>query len=210
MNVQFDTIIFHSPFGATTHNHMMRHDNNADKLLIILPGRGYTTEHPLLYFLRTAALQLGYDTLSIEYGFQAGRSDFEATQGSLLMDDVMGAVNQLNLGNYQRIVVAGKSLGTPLASELARTLQHKDIRLLLLTPIGGAVQGLDDVHTLVIAGDADPMYSKEEVAGFEHHPTVKWRVFERLNHSLEVPEDWHGSLSVLPEIIGVCANFLAR
>lgn len=210
MNVQVKTITFQSAFGATTHNHLIRHEAGSDKLLIILPGRGYTTEHPALYHLRAAALQLGYDVLSIEYGFQAARTEFEATQGSYLMDDVMGAVKQVNLSSYRRKAVAGKSLGTPLAAELARSLAEVEVRLLLLTPIGGAVQGLGDIHTLVIVGTADALYSAEEVAGFEHHPTIRWSVFEGLNHGLEVPDDWHGSLSVLPEIIGVCASFLAK
>lgn len=210
MNIQVETIIFQSAFGAATHNRLTRHEIGSDKLLIILPGRGYTIDFPALYHLRLAALQLGYDVLTVEYGFQAAHIEMEATQGSWLMDDVMGVVNQVNLSGYRRIAIAGKSLGTPLAAELARSLTDVEVRLLLLTPIGGAVQGLGAIPTLAVIGTADALYSAEEVAGFEHHPTIKWRVFEGLNHGLETPNNWRGSLAVLPEIIGVCANFLAK
>ncbi|MEZ4669457.1 MAG: hypothetical protein R3E39_16240 [Anaerolineae bacterium] len=210
MNYQVSTITFESAFGSITHNLFLQHDPLSDKLLVVLPGRAYTFDFPALYHLREAALQLGYDVLSIEYGFQAGHKDFEATQSGFLMDDVMGVLTQVNMDSYKRVAIAGKSLGSPLAAELARSMSNVEMRLLLLTPIGGAVQGLGDIHTLAVIGTADPLYSADEVAGFEHHPTIKWRVFEGLNHGLEVPSDWRGSLSVLPEIIGVCANFLAR
>jgi surfactin synthase thioesterase subunit len=176
--------------------------------LVILPGAGYTTEHPVLYYLRRAALTQHYDVLSVQYGFQAGRRDFESQDLLHLRADFRGALEPVLARGYRHICIAGKSLGTPLAAEFARSLTADSLSLLLLTPIQGALEESSRVRTLVVIGTADSRYSASEVAAFANHPTITWKVIEGLDHSLEVEGDWNASLAVLPQIIALCADFL--
>jgi predicted alpha/beta-hydrolase family hydrolase len=206
--MQASTVKVESRFGVTLYNSFLMQDSRSEKLLVMLPGRGYTCEHPLLYTLRRAAGQMGFDVLSVQYGFQITNTEPGPEMTAYLQSDVQQAVEPVLARGYRRVCIAGKSLGTPLSAELARSLTQEAVSLILLTPIGGAVQGLGNIPTLAIIGTADPLYSTEEVAAFQNHPSIKWKVYEGLNHSLEVKGDWASSLSSLPDIIRTCQAFL--
>ncbi len=88
---------------------------------------------PLLHYLRKAAADLGYDVLSVWYSFQVPPYDYVPDQAlKAEVDQVVAAAMQRG---YQRVIVAGKSMGTPLAVRYA----DRADRLILLTPIGTAV-----------------------------------------------------------------------
>jgi len=205
MAIQVSSIETQSRFGVKVHHALMMQEDGSDKLLVMLPGRGYTTEHPVLYYLRKAALQLGYDVLSVEYGFQAGHLDLTSENMPYLPDDVQAATQPVLARGYAQVCIAGKSLGTPLAAALARQISETRVSLLLLTPIAGATQGSGAIPTLAIIGTADAAYTPELV---KDEPHLTWRVLEGLNHSLELKGDWRASLAVLPEIIAACEAFL--
>ncbi len=206
--MKFSTIKVNSHFGITVNNLLITQDTPSDKLLIILPGRGYTCDHPVLYYLRHAGVQLGYDVLSVQYGFQAGNIELTDENVGFLQDDVRQAVEGTLVGGYKRVCVAGKSLGTPLAAETARTLHNDQVSLLQLTPVHGAADNLGSIPTLVVIGTADPLYRPEDVVTFQNHPTIHWEVMPDIDHSLEVRGDWVASLKILPEIIRLCEGFL--
>jgi acetyl esterase/lipase len=207
MSFKVSSIETESKFGTTAHHRFFTQEGGSDKLLIILPGRGYTAEHPVLYTLRSAALELGYDVLSVQYGFQAGQIDLTADNMVYVQDDVEQATKAVLGRGYQKICVAGKSMGTPLAVTLVQSLHHAQVSLLLLTPIGGAAQPLENIPVLAVIGTADAAYAVDMI---KDEGSLRWRVFEGLNHSLEVKGDWRASLAVLAEIIEACAGFLAR
>jgi acetyl esterase/lipase len=205
MSVQYGKLVAESKFGTTVQHHFVTQEGGSDKLLIILPGRGYTAEHPVLYYLRSVALELGYDVLSVQYGFQAGQVDLTAENMPYVQDDVEQARKAVLSRGYSKICVAGKSMGTPLAVTLAHGINEAQVSLLLLTPIGGAAQPLDNIPVLAVIGTADAAYAADMI---KDEGGLSWRVFEGLDHSLEVRGDWRASLAVLPEIIEVCAGFL--
>lgn len=60
-----------SYWGVNLENEVI--SNKSDTLAVILPGIGYTADRPLLDYSKKLALELGYDVLQIEYGFQAAR-----------------------------------------------------------------------------------------------------------------------------------------
>ncbi len=208
MTLQPEVIQIQSRFGVTTHNTLLKQEAGPDKLLIMIPGRGYTCDFPMFYYLRSVAVQQGYDVLSVEYGFQAAHATFDFSRVNDLAEDVKDTVRPVLARKYKHICVAGKSLGTPIAANLARSITSASTSLILLTPVGDSTHGLEDMRTLVIIGTVDAAYSAEAVVPFKDHPNVKWRVFEGLDHGLEVPGHWRESVTVIPEIIGVCAAFL--
>ncbi len=205
MSTKMSTIATESRFGVTAHHLFTTQSDGTDKLLIMLPGRGYTTEHPVMYYLRKAALNLGYDVLSVEYGFQAGHIALNADNMPYVEDDIRAAAAAISERTYQRVCVAGKSMGTPLAVGLAQTLSAQQVSLLLLTPVTGAAQMAGAIPALAIIGTADYFYQPDSIQDTE---TLKWRVFDGLDHSLEIKNDWRGSLAILPDIITACAVFL--
>jgi hypothetical protein len=105
--------------------------------------------------------------------------------------------------------VVGKSLGTPLAVQLAKDVAVESVSLILLTPVGAALHELEGIRTLAVIGTADSLYSPEVIAEFEGDPYVQWCVFENLNHGLEVEGDWQASVRALEDVIAACEQFLA-
>jgi hypothetical protein len=206
MPIQTTIIKTPSLAGVTVHNQLLYHDDPASaRLMVMLPGRGYTCDHPVLYYVRRMAVKHDYDVLSIEYGFQVANLDLTSELSAHLEDEVNQAVMPALQRGYSQVCIVGKSLGTPLASGLAHNIPVADMSLILLTPIGGAFQGVDTIRTLAVIGTDDPLYSPELVASY---PAVEWQVFDGLNHSLEVRGDWRASISALDNVITVCETFL--
>lgn len=202
MAVQF--IEVESPFGVTVQNRFHYHEPATDRLMVILPGRGYTVSHPVLFHLDQMAYENGYDVLPVQYGFQIS-GDLEPAQIPLLQQDVQLATEPVLQRGYREICVAGKSLGTPLAIDLAKAVDAEIVSQILLTPIGAAMQTTADVRTLAIIGTADPLYVPELV---DNGGQTTWRVFDNLNHALIDEDNWRYSLDSLQEIIIACEAFI--
>jgi hypothetical protein len=109
---------------------------------------------------------------------------------------------------YKQLCTAGKSMGTPLAVELARQSTIPNISLILLTPIRNAHLQIGAIPTLAVIGTADDFYHPELTQN--PVPNLTWRVFDGLNHSLQIPSEWKQSIEVLGQIIGLCADFLQQ
>lgn len=193
-----------TPAGVTVDHRLIAHDDPVG-LLILLPGRGYTCDHPVLHYLRKAAADLGYDVLSVWYSFQvASIPDDQVTMQQLAaeVDQAIKGVLQLNSG-YKRVCIAGKSLGTPLAVLHAQQAE----RLILLTPIGTSVQDAGSKPTLAIIGTADPVYDPASINASREN--VEWLVLDGLDHGLEAAGDWEASLDGLQQITQTCVEFLS-
>ncbi len=189
--------------GVVVDHRLIAHEHPRG-LLAILPGRGYTPDHPVLHYLRKAAADAGYDVLSVWYSFQiAPQADEQVTLERLAgeVDQALGAA--LRRG-YRRLCIAGKSLGTPLA--VMQTQLHPVERLILLTPIGTAVQDAGRLPTLAVMGTADSLYQPEAVKSSGSN--VEWLVLDGLDHGLEAAGDWAASLDGLARITQACAEFL--
>jgi hypothetical protein len=211
MALQFSAIETESRFGAKTRSSFIFHDApGSTRLVVLLPGRGYTCDHPVLHYVRAMALHNGFDVLSVQYGFQAAQTDLKMEDMPHWQSEALVTVEQVFARGYASIRVVGKSLGTLLTAELARRATANDTALIQLTPIRGAMDALDGLRTLAIIGTADPAYAPDVVEATSGQPNITWRVFDGLNHSLEKEDDWRASLAVLPDIIAACEAFILR
>lgn len=208
MSVEVVTLTHTSPFGVEVRSTLFQHNPPADRLLLLLPGRGYTVNHPLLFHLLYVALENGWDALPVSYGFQAAAGDFTPEQFPLLQRDVALATGPALARGYRQVCAAGKSLGTPLAVDLARGAKAERVSLILLTPVSGVMQALDGIRTLAVIGTDDPLYSPEAVRLTEGDAHIEWRVYDGLDHALIVRDDWRASVAALHRIMGDCEQFL--
>mgnify|MGYP001228368258 CR=1 FL=1 len=208
MNVEVTVFTHASPFGVDVNSSLFHHGLPSERLLILLPGRGYTGDHPALFHLRYVALENGWDVLVVSYGFQSSGGDFRPEQFPLLQQDVTLATAPALARGYRQVCAAGKSLGTPLAVDLERGLKAERVSLLLLTPVSGVMQALDGIRTLAVIGTGDPLYSPEMVRLTEGDAHIDWLVYEALNHALLVEGDWRASLAALGQIMDACERFL--
>ncbi|MEO8397216.1 MAG: hypothetical protein ABI700_29745 [Chloroflexota bacterium] len=191
-----------TPSGVTVDHRLIAHDDPRG-LLILLPGRGYTCDYPVLHYLRKAAADLGYDVLSVWYSFQVAAIPDDQVTIQQLAAEVDQAIREVLKRGYAHVVIAGKSLGTPLAVLHA----HQAERLILLTPIGTSVQDAGRKPTLAIIGTSDQVYQPEQVEAAGAN--VQWLVLEGLDHGLEAAGDWAGSIEALHQITAACEEFLS-
>ncbi len=200
--MKIDTLEIESPFGVTLPQPFYRADN-AGCLMILLPGRGYTVHHPALAYMAYMGVEQGCDVLGIHYGFQFTGS-LSGEQFPLLLQDIDRTLAAVDLSDYSRVVIVGKSMGTPLAVDLAR--RSRCDALILLTPVPQALGGEPPAPTLALIGTADPFYSPQMV---QDNPQIRWQVFEGLDHGFLKAGDWAASLSALGEIIRACGEFIS-
>lgn len=206
MPLEFASIDVTTTEGIPLRHKLSYHNNPiSNRLLVLLPGRYYYVTSPALYYLGKAGLSAGYDLLPITFGFQTapGRED---SVGDLLGEARAAVTRALERG-YGHICIAGKSLGSPVAAALAQELAVKQVSLILLTPVAGAVNFVGDVPTLAVIGTADPLYEAQAIAD-ETRPNVTWRVFDGLDHGLEKDGDWRASIAALAGITAACDDFL--
>lgn len=187
--------------GIRVDHRLIAHDT-PERLLIILPGRGYTCDHPVLYYLRKAATAQGWDVLSVWYSYQVANLPDDAVTLDALAVEVDQAISAVLKRGYGSVCIAGKSLGTPLATLHA----HQADSLILLTPISTAVLETAGLPTLAIIGTGDPVYNPEQINASAAN--VQWMILDGLDHSLEAAGDWESSLDALGEITQACAEFL--
>ncbi len=193
-----------SPFGVTVAHRFQVHRPPSDRLLVILPGRAYLPSHPVLFHVGQMAWSHGFDVLAVRYGFQPD-GDLAEDQLPLLAEDVRLAMAGVPQERYREVCVVAKSLGTPLALDLSRTLANPSVSRVLLTPVGPALSPDDGIRTLAVIGSDDPLCSPGVAMD---SGSVTWRVFERLDHGLMDPADWRHSVRSLEAIVGACEAFL--
>ena len=202
--MRLETIPVDSPFGVTLQQPFFRAEPAASRLLILLPGRGYTVHHPALSYMSLMAVEQGWDVLAVQYGFQM-TGGFDMSQMPLLQTDINRSLAVIDLSAYERHGIVGKSLGTPLAVTLAARLQAS--ALILLTPVPAALQAAMPTRTLALIGSADPFYEPHLV---ESHGEIQWKVYEGLDHGFLKPGDWAASIAVMGGLIATCADFLQQ
>jgi hypothetical protein len=209
MAQQRTTIDVQSRFGVKIPNPLTYHEPPVNKLLVMLPGRGYTIESPALFFLRQMALDVGYDVLGLQYGFQMTGGDFDETTAPYLKEDITNAIRQtVQRQAYQQVCIAAKSLGTLLVAEAIEAASIPRTSAILLTPLPGAIQEVGSNPTLAIIGTGDALYSPEMVSASSNLINVRWRVFDGLNHALEVKGEWGASIDALRDVVAECELFL--
>ena len=176
-----------------------------DTLMVLLPGRGYKIDAPLLFYHKMLAWQLGYDTLLIEYGFHVAQADFELGNIPQIHNETQQIIEQaLASHEYKNIIFVGKSLGTPIAAMLANTYD-KTSKVILLTPIQRSQEIVQKAPTLAVIGTADRVYDADMIVDTD---IVTWAVYEGLDHALHKPNDLMHSLEQVQHIMARCEDFL--
>jgi pimeloyl-ACP methyl ester carboxylesterase len=156
--------------------------------------------------------------LQVQYSYSKDplyQSQDAGGQAAWLYADTMAACfAALSQGNYQRVTLIGKSLGTiVMAHLLGDKPEFAVAECIWLTPV------LDDALTydrllkggergLVIIGTDDPYYTPDKVAALQGTANLTVQTYDHANHSLELPGDIPGSIRILEQFIAQIDQFL--
>ena len=112
-------------YKGAVDNLFFRQEADTDHLAVLFPGRGYTTQGPVLYYPGALLRNRGADVLNVDYAYDK-RSDFdelsEEEQTAWLKADGKAALDAaLSQRDYRHLTLVGKSLGTLVLALLLPT-----------------------------------------------------------------------------------------
>lgn len=187
-------------------------DSNSEVLAVILPGIGYTLDRPLLDYSKKLCLELGYDVLPIEYGFQAARAEFDSERFNNVLDESMEILKLSLSSKYKKIVFIGKSIGTVIQKILQKRLEYENnsyyFENIYLTPVDKTVDLGIETGSIVFTGSCDPLISKENMHKLEMIEDIKLIKIAHADHSLNIKNDIVKSAEYLMDIIKKEKDFL--
>lgn len=213
MNLQKGTIEGFK--GNTVPYLLIRQEEAAERLAIVLPGAGYTAQAPLLHYATDIYLQKGYDVLNVNYRYNDSfYDDFTMEELSDAIRFDVAAINDVAIADspYAQFCLIGKSLGTiAMASELARPI-FRSAEAIWLTPlikrpdVFEAMRELPN-RALGFIGDADPNYEEERWNQLEAIPQLDLRLVPGTEHSLELAGRPLESIGILKDIMAEIQKF---
>ena len=183
----------------------------SDTLAVILPGIGYTLDRVTLEYSSNLALQLGFDVLKIEYGFQVGRGEFHPdVEFNIIAEESFKLLKSTLRNKYRNIVFIGKSIGTCVQNVLNKNVKGYNITNIYISPINKTVQMGIEKNSLVFTGSSDPLLSKENLEKIEEVSGTKLINIDNANHALNVEGDVIKSLEIQLSIIEFMKEYLSR
>ena len=198
-------------------NTFFRQENDTDHLAIILPGMGYTSHMPVLYYPGRLLLFLGADVLGLEYDY-SNKSDFlrltGAERAKWLISDVAASCEVASTQrHYQEITLIGKSIGTlAMGHLLTSNTMFQKAHAIWLTPLFRNERLREQIQqcrqkSLFVIGTADPNYDPIFLA--EVGDKGESLVIDGADHSLETGDDLMQSLEAMERLIEAIKRFLA-
>ena len=189
-----------------------------DHLAIVLPGRGYTAQMPLLFYPISLMLAKGTDVLRVEYAYDQ-QPDFQALRADeqlrWLFADVTAAY-QAGIAQrpYHQITLIGKSLGT-LAMGHLLTIQTlpAQVKAIWLTPLVRFDKLRQQIkqfggRSLFVIGTADPHYDPTFLAEVQQATGGEVVAIEEADHGLNIENKVLQSVQALETVVRAIEAFL--
>jgi hypothetical protein len=198
-------------------NTFFRQQHDTDHIAIILPGMGYTSHMPVLYYPASLLLFIGADVMRIEYDY-SNRPDFLQLTGAervnWLISDVSASCKAgLSQRCYQKITLIGKSIGTiAMGRLLTNDTMFNKARAIWLTPVFRNEELRKQVQqcrqkSLFVIGTADPNYDPVFLEEITARGEIL--VIDGADHSLEIEGDPLQSLKAMEKLIEAIKRFLS-
>jgi len=164
---------------------------------LLLPGRGYGSQQPLLHFTRRCLVEAGREVHMLQW-----------PKGDVGADDVVRLVEEAAArlpGRPSDLVLLAKSLGT-LAIPWAAEHGVRGIWLTPLLQVDAVREALPSLPhgSLLAGGTADPSWDGE-VAAASGLPVLQ---LEGGDHSLEIPGDVQRSIAALARVVTAVSDTL--
>lgn len=181
----------------------------SDTLVVLLPGIGYTVDRPLMDYSKKLALELGYDVLQIEYGFQIVRKIFDRENEFQYVkrESIEIFKNALN-DNYKKIIFISKSIGTIINTILCNEVKGREVKNIYLTPVNETLKVGVKENSLVISGTSDPLINKETIEVIRKIKGVNLIEIKNADHSLNINGSVLESIEILNKVIEAEKDYL--
>lgn len=181
------------------------------KIAVYFPGIGYHCDKPLLYYSRSIAYKLGYETSrNVNYTYKAGniRGDHEKMKEAyeILFSQAETELADIVWAEYDDVLFVSKSIGTIIAVSYAEKYGIKGVKHILYTPLAQTFL-FEPGNAIAFTGTADPWNNIDEIVRLsktKHIPLVQ---YEGCNHSLEC-DDTLKNIETLKDVMQRTMDFI--
>lgn len=178
-----------------------RVERDPQRVALLVPGRGYTPDRPLLHFARAVLLKHGWTTQELWWPERPPPGEDE--WHGWVNDHVAAALDRETAG---RLLVVGKSLGTMAAT----TAAERALPAIWLTPLLHLPRVVDGLRrsgapTLLVGGAEDPSWKPEIVKELGHSHLE----LAGADHGLETDDDPVNSAELLKQVTAAMERFVA-
>jgi hypothetical protein len=216
--VHFERLTIFGHRSLPVPNTYLRLKEASDKLAIVLPGRGYTAQGPLLYYTINMLLESGFNVLTVDYNYSQNREYQDLDQEEQmkwLFDDVDAAYQTtLNELDVTLAVLVGKSLGTlAIGHLLEKYPDARESKIVWQTPLI-KIPSLEkqiaeyQPKSLFVIGSADPHYDQEVLSRLIKKTGGEALVISGADHSMEVSGGVKASLRVIEDVVICVERFI--
>jgi hypothetical protein len=199
-------------------NTFFKKETDTDHLVLLLPGRGYTTQMPLFFYSALLLLERSADVLRLDVNYMA-RDDFQALEMNeqlrCLFDEVEAAYRAgMAQRNYQQVTLVGKSLGTLAMGHLLTTEPLLPaVNAIWLTPLLRFDFLREQIkafagHSLFAIGTADPHYDAKCLTEVQQATNGEVVIIEGADHGMNIAGDMLESIKVVGKIVQAIDAFL--
>lgn len=184
-----------------------KHPTGSSKLAVLFPGRNYPMAAPLMWYSAMAAFEAECDVIGVEYGYMANRAELEIGDMEYLVDEAVGALENVVTAQYSQVVFVGKSIGTIVQNEVAQSVSFPVRNRVFLTPLRQVIPAIRQTHNaLVVVGDRDSAFGPSDITQVTEIPRVQLQVMPGADHGLETG-DFKESVDVLKRTATLCGDF---
>lgn len=200
--------------GLTVPNSFLRQAAGSQSLALFFPGLNYNCDMPLFYYAQEYLDGRGDDLLRVEYDYRADYLSLAASDRHEQIDgDATAAyLAGLGQGEYRRVTLIGKSLGTIAIARLLATGAIADVeaRFVWLTPILHNETVREQIRRLrqqsmIVIGTDDPDY---DPALLDELAAAEAVVAPGADHGFDIPGDVPGSVQAVASVVEALQRFL--
>lgn len=181
---------------------------------LLLPGRGYTAQGPVLHYPGLWFVQHGCDVISVDYVFSEMSYPDMVAHAAACAAAVWATATRSHRCDH--VVLVGKSLGTQAMARLIdQTPELRLARCVWLTPIfaDNAVMESIEKHkprSLFVGGTSDATFDSERMERALSATGGSKLVLDGANHSLERPGDVRASLAAISTLLDALERFMTK
>lgn len=198
-----------SYWGVNLESRIVSQDSNT--LAVLMPGIGYTLDRPLMDYSKKLVLQLGFDVLSVEYGFQIVRKNLDREKElKYLIKESLYIFKSALHEKYRKIIFISKSIGTIIHTLLCDEVSDYEVKNIYLTPINETLKIGIKENSLVITGTHDPLINIETVEEIRKIKGVKLIEIKDGDHSLNINNNVLSSIITLHNVIEAEKEYLHK
>lgn len=174
------------------------------KIVVIFPGRNYSTDCPLLYYAGFKHEVRGYEKISINYGDLLKRDKSLDESVEDIRSAVLLQLKDIDLSKYKDIVFVSKSLGTVIAGWVEEKLGVR-VRHIYLTPLKETLPYIQNGKDIiaVVAGTEDKLLNTDILKEHCKKENVSLKQFDGVGHRLEVWGDMDENIEILREVVAL-------